>query len=91
VYVERLGVIINPPPTPVTPPVFSAEPPPPPPPFVVAANVPRSDLPAMARMQLRQIREEARRGATSSTSSVARAHWQDIADRVDDILEAKKR
>ena len=91
VYLERLGVIINPPPTPATPPVFSAEPPPPPPPFVVAPNVPRSDLPAMARMQLRQIREEARRGVTSSTSSVARAHWQDIADRVDDILEAKKR
>jgi hypothetical protein len=91
VYVERLGVIVNPPPTPATPPVCSAEPPPPPPPFVVAPNVPRSDLPAMARMQLRQIREEARRGVTSSTSAVARAHWQDIADRVDDILEAKKR
>ena len=91
VYVERLGVILNPPPAPPTPPVISAEPPPPPPPFVVAPNVPRSDLPAMARLQLRQIREEARRSATSSTNSVVRAHWQDIADRVDDILEAKKR
>jgi hypothetical protein len=91
VYVERLGVIINPPPTPPTPPIISAEPPPPPPPFVVTPNVPRSDLPAMARLQLRQIREEARRSATSATTTVVRAHWQDIADRVDDILEAKKR
>jgi hypothetical protein len=91
VYVERLGFIINPPPTPTPPPVISAEPPPPPPPFVVTPNVPRSDLPAMARMQLRQIREEARRGVTASSNTVARAHWQDIADRVDDILEAKKK
>jgi len=48
-------------------------------------------LPALARAQLRQIRDEARKNATGVTGAVARAHWQDIADRVDDVLEAKRR
>ncbi len=91
VYIERLAAIINPPPVPTTPPVFSAEPPPPPPPFVVAPNVPRSDLPALARAQLRQIRDDARKAAGTASGSVARAHWQDVVDRVDDVLEAKRR
>src|SRR5262249_2217290 len=90
-YVERLSAIINPPPpvTPppgATPPVFAS-----PPPFVAAPNVPRSDLPAMARAQLRQIREEARRLATTAQGAVAKAHWQDLADRVDEALEPRKR
>ena len=91
VYVERLGVIVNPPPTPTLPPQAIAAEPVTPPPFVTAPNIPRSDLPALARMQLRQIREEARRASTSASNAVNRAHWQDIADRVDDILEAKKK
>jgi len=48
-------------------------------------------LPALARAQLRQIRDEARRAGGTSTGAVVRAHWQDIADRVDDVLEAKRR
>jgi hypothetical protein len=61
------------------------------PPFVAAPNLSRSDLPALARAQLRQIRDDARRGAASAPNAVARAHWQDIVDRVDDVLEAKHR
>ena len=93
VYVERLAAIINPPPPPAPNPAagFPVGPPTPPPPFVAAPNVPRSDLPALARAQLRQIRDDARRSATSSAGAVSRAHWQDIADRVDDVLEAKRR
>src|SRR5206468_3264361 len=95
VYIERLAAIVNPPPAPTLPPGATAVPigpPPTPPPFVGAPNVPRSDLPALARAQLRQIREDARRGAaTASQSAMARAHWQDIVDRIDDVLEAKRR
>jgi len=29
--------------------------------------------------------------STTAQGAVAKAHWQDIADRVDDALEAKKR
>jgi hypothetical protein len=94
VYVERLAVIVNPPP-PATPPVGAGPAVPQPavalPPFVGAPNLTRSDLPALARAQLRQIRDDARRGAASSQNPVARAHWQDIVDRVDDVLEARRR
>ena len=94
VYVERLAAIVNPPPPPT--PTAGAAPPTPqppftPPPFVAAPNLMRSDLPALARAQLRQIRDDARRSAASAQSAVARAHWQDIVDRVDDVLEAKRR
>jgi hypothetical protein len=93
VYVERLAAIVNPPPPP-TPTAGAAPTPQPPvalPPFVGAPNLTRSDLPALARAQLRQIRDDARRCAASTQSAVARAHWQDIVDRVDDVLEAKRR
>jgi hypothetical protein len=93
VYIERLAAIINPPPPPAPVPGATAPqaPPPAPPPFVAAPNVPRSDLPALARAQLRQIRDDARRAAGTSAGAVSRAHWQDIVDRVDDVLEAKRR
>jgi hypothetical protein len=90
VYVERLAAIINPPAAPAGAPgaggpggQFT------PPPYVAAPNVPRSDLPAMARMQLRQIRDEARRNASSGSMTV-RAHWDDLAARVDEALDPKK-
>jgi hypothetical protein len=93
VYVERLAVIVNPPAPPVLPPGAAPQGTPfVPPPFVAAPNVPRSDLPALARAQLRQIRDDARKGAAVATqSAVVRAHWQDIVDRVDDVLDAKRR
>ena len=56
-------------------------------PFIGSPNVPRSDLPALARQQLRTIRTQARAAATAATDAVARAHWQDIVDRVDAALE----
>jgi hypothetical protein len=94
VYVERLAAIVNPPPPPTLTAGAAPPTPQPPvalPPFVGAPNLTRSDLPALARAQLRQIRDDARRGAASAQSAVARAHWQDIVDRVDDVLEAKRR
>jgi hypothetical protein len=53
--------------------------------------VPRSDLPALARGELRTIREAARRAAVAAPAGARRAHWQDIADRVELILEPRDR
>ena len=92
VYVERLAAIVNPP-APAAAPAGGpggggqqqAAP------FLAPANVPRSDMPALARSQLRAIRTQARAGAASPAASVvARAHWQDIVDRVDAILEPQR-
>ncbi|MEP6494928.1 MAG: zinc-dependent metalloprotease [bacterium] len=95
VYVERLAAIINPPaPPPVAPGAGQGQAGPPnaPPPFVAAPNIARSDLPAFARAQLRQIRDDARRGAAATSQSApARAHWQDIIDRIDEALEIKRK
>lgn len=93
VYIERLAAIVNPPAPPAAAPGAAAAPQPAfvPPPFVAAPNVPRSDLPALARAQLRSIRDDSRRAATTSTSAIGRAHFQDIVDRVDDVLDARKR
>jgi hypothetical protein len=60
-------------------------------PFMAPPNVPRSDMPALARAQLRQIRDESKRNAVTAQSVVAKAHWQDLADRVDNVLEAHKK
>ncbi len=54
-------------------------------PFVTAPSLAQSDLPAMARMQLREIQREAR----AAVGATARAHWSDIADRVTAILEPR--
>lgn len=94
VYLERLAAIVNPPAAPAPAPGAAPVPAAPIalPPFVAPPNVPRSDLPALARAQLRQIRDDARRtAANAAPSAVIRAHWQDIADRVDDVLDAKRR
>jgi len=94
VYLERLEALITPP----APPPAAAGPgggggpvgpPPQPLPFLAAPNVQRSDLPALARSQLRSIRDSARAAAATATG-IARAHWQDIADRVDNILEPRR-
>jgi hypothetical protein len=89
VYLDRLAVLVAPP-----------EPPPgggqggggggpqqePPSPLLAAPNVPRTDLPALARSQLRAIQADARRAAGAASSAVVRAHWQDVADRVEKVL-----
>lgn len=93
VYLERLEALISPPPAPAGPPggAAAAGPPAPPAPFLGPPNVPRSDLPALARAQVRAIREQARAAALAAPAgSVARAHWQDIVDRTDRILEDKR-
>jgi len=52
--------------------------------------VSRSDLPALARSQLRAIKAQAK-AASSGAGALARAHWNDLADRVDAILEPARR
>ncbi|HEV8365317.1 MAG TPA: hypothetical protein VGQ52_17500, partial [Gemmatimonadaceae bacterium] len=59
-------------------------------PFLTAPNVARSDMPALARSQLRALREQARAAATIAPNALIRAHWQDIADRADNILEPRR-
>ena len=93
VYLERLDALISPP----APPSGAAAqgpggggPPQPPRPLLAAPNVPRTDLPALARSQVRSIRDEARRAATAAPAGLVKAHWQDIADRADEILEPRR-
>jgi hypothetical protein len=49
--------------------------------------VQRSDLPALARSELRAIRAEAQRAAGGSSTAVQRAHWADVVARADAILD----
>ncbi len=60
-------------------------------PLLAPLNVQRTDLPALARSELRTIRAEAARAAASASTSVQRAHWADVVARVDAILEPKGR
>ncbi len=90
VYLERLGAIVTPPPPPPTPAPGAAPPPAPPGPvfaLLVAPNVQRGDLPALSRRELRSIQTDARRAATTAPAGVARAHWLDVVDRIDAILD----
>ena len=92
VYLERLDALISPP----APAGTAAQgpggggPAPAPPPLLSAPNVPRTDLPALARSQVRSIREDARRAAAAAPAGIVKAHWQDIADRAEDILEPRR-
>ena len=86
VYLERLAALVEPP----EPPQGSGGqggggggPQQPPSPLLVAPNVPRTDLPALARSQLRAIQADARRAAGTASSAVVGAHWQEVVDRVD--------
>jgi hypothetical protein len=56
---------------------------------VTAPVLAQSDLPALARLQLREIQRDARAAALASAGTTSRAHWSDIADRVTAILEPK--
>lgn len=91
VYLERLEALIAPPPPP-PPPGAAAAPGGggPTGPFLGTPNVQRSDLPALARAQVRAIQQQARAAALAAPAgSLARAHWQDIVDRADRILEPR--
>jgi hypothetical protein len=89
-YVARLGAIVNPPATPA--PVAGAAAPAAqaPRPFLGPFVLAQSDLPALARAQLRGIQTQARAAAVTATTAVLRAHWSDIVDRVAEILDPKK-
>jgi hypothetical protein len=91
-YVARLGAIVNPP---APPPAAAAAGAPagpvaPPGPFLAAPNLSQSDLPALARAQLRAIQSQARAAATAAANPVLKAHWSDIADRIGEILEPRR-
>lgn len=90
-YVARLGAIVNPPATPAAAPgAAPAGAANPPAPFLAPLVLAQSDLPALARAQLRAIQTRARAAAASATNPVVQAHWSDISDRVADILTPKK-
>jgi len=94
-YVARLGAILNPPAPPPAPAGAAAAPAPaqpqPPRPFLTAINLSQSDLPALARAQLRAIQAQARTAASAAAVSASvKAHWDDIADRIAEILSPKK-
>ena len=96
VYVQRLEALIAPPIAPAAGPLAAG-----PPsggggvaatrfiPFVSAPVIALSDLPALARLQLREIEREARTAGLASAATTTRAHWRDIADRVTAILDPK--
>jgi hypothetical protein len=58
-------------------------------PFVTAPNVLQSDLPALARAQVRAVQREARAHATSSSDAAQQAHWADLAERATAILDPR--
>jgi hypothetical protein len=89
VYLERLDALISPPTPPTTQGFGGGGPAQQPPPLLAAPNVPRTDLPALARSQVRAIRDDARRASAAAPAGVVRAHWQDIADRAEQMLEPR--
>ncbi|MCC6928271.1 MAG: zinc-dependent metalloprotease [Gemmatimonadaceae bacterium] len=89
IYVERLEALLSPPPAPAANPFGGGGFGGPLPPLLAAPNVRRSDIAALARAELRAVRAKAR-GSASASAGVARAHWLDLADRVDEILERQK-
>jgi hypothetical protein len=88
VHLERLEALMNPPPPPATPAQagFGGQQIPA---ILLPPNVRRADISALARAQLRTIQTDARRLVATSTG-VARAHYQDVVDRVDAIFEKAK-
>jgi hypothetical protein len=89
-YVARLGAIVNPPAAPPAAAPAGAAPAPPAP-FLAPVNLAQSDLPALARAQLRAIQSMAKAATTSNAmNATLRAHWMDISDRISEILDAKK-
>jgi hypothetical protein len=91
VYLERLEALLSPPPAPAAGGPFGGgggggqQLPG----IVAPPNVRRADHSALARAELRAVRQAATASAVSATG-VARAHWQDVADRVTEILEKQK-
>ena len=53
-------------------------------------NVRRSDISAAARAQLRAVQTTARANAAAATGPMVRAHWLDLADRAQEILQPRR-
>jgi hypothetical protein len=89
VYLERMAALLDPP-APAATGGGAASPLPSP--LLATPNVSRSDVPALVRSQLKSIRDQARRDASlAEAGSTTRAHWQDVADRIDLILDPRER
>ncbi len=88
VYLERMAALLSPPAAPAPGATAAALPSP----FLATPNVSRSDVPAIVRSQLKSIRESARRSASlAGGATVTRAHWLDVVDRIDTILDPDRR
>jgi len=87
VYVQRLEALIAPPAPAAGGPAAGAGGAARPIPFVTAPNIAQSDLPALARAQLREIQRDARAATTAATGTIERAHWTDVVDRVARVLD----
>ena len=90
VYLERLEALLSPPPAPPGNQGFGGggggrQLPA----ILTPPNVRRSDISALARAELRTVRETARTSAVAATG-INRTHWQDMGERVDEILEKQK-
>ncbi len=86
VYVERLAALMTPPePAPGGGPGGGGGGSPSP--LLAPPNVERSDLPALARSEMITIRDAARRAAPRAANGMIRAHWLDIAARIDQALD----
>jgi hypothetical protein len=73
-YLEEVGSLLNEEPDPN--------------PFLGGApDISRSDVRPLLRTQLRRLQSEARSAATRATDDVARAHLEDVAERIDEILD----
>jgi hypothetical protein len=91
VYLERMAALLAPP-APAPTATGGGAPAALPSPLLATPNVSRSDVPALVRSQLKSIRDQARRDASLAQSgSTAQAHWQDVADRIDRILDPRER
>ncbi len=88
VYLERLAALLEPQAAPSTAGGAVTLPSP----FLATPNMSRSDAPALMRSQLKSIRDQARRDASGTgAGSITRAHWLDVADRIDVILDPMRR
>lgn len=82
-YVERLEALVNPPAPAALPagvPAGFGGP---------SVNVRRSDISAAARAQLRAVQGAARTNAAAATGPMVRAHWLDLADRIQRVLSPR--
>ncbi|MDX2183736.1 MAG: zinc-dependent metalloprotease [Gemmatimonadaceae bacterium] len=83
VYVERLEALVNP------PAVAAGGAPQGPPGAAPAVNVRRTDIAAAARAQLRAVQRAARTRAAAPASGMVNAHWVELVDRIERVLNPR--